>query len=739
MQNASTAYRQAMEEQSRSQFYMWVTIGVINQVAQNQAYAAGTYARFSNLEKPYQNYEREYTYGTLENNFCRVDGTMLFLPRNGPYFNQGIVTENLSGSILTKFKKGPYDIKGLTVEFGEGYPIDFEIRSDSKTVQITGNTSGHFTTDETFLGATYIEIVPSKMVNGQGRLRILKISMGIGIFFSNWQIKNSTKKEYLSWVSAELPTVDLSLAVKNENRRFDVENEDSTLNFLEIGQKVNVSYGKTLANGEIEVFDGASLVLDTWKASDKEVSFTAKDKLATMSGAYYWGRYEEISLYDLAVDVFKDAGLDEREYIIDSYLGEVTVKNPLPVATHAECLQMIANAGRAIIVVDRSGMIHLKAGFTTVISPNRMIVETENAEPWSNPKSVVLTDAQYTYGTFWQDFTLVDGRVFFLPRGKNYLNEGYVSKERADENGTFKKPPKISIQLEAAFKYFGLTIEFGGNVPTRMQVNTYLDGELQETYEHTAISKETTIEHEFPTFDKVEFVFLSGKPGNGVLVRHVRFGDVTDFSITYKTMTEIPVGARTSLCKNLSVIMTKYAESSEEPKELYKDIVMGGQVIDCILNEASYGLSANHGTIIKSSAYAVRVDLSDVQGEVELIVTGKEYLQSEGTYERQLNTTGEMKKWSNVLISTQDHARLIAEWVGNYLNNNIEYDVSYRGDLRPDAGDIIFLQGRKTDRMQVFLEEHSLSFNGGALSGKVTARRAIDGVESTQNGLGRRR
>ena len=738
MQGASTAYRQAMEEHSRSQFYMWVTIGVINQVAQNRAYVSGTYAKYSNLEKPYRNYDREYTYGTLENDFCRVDGTMLFLPRDGPYFNQGIVTEELLGSITTKFEKGPYDIKGLTVEFGEAYPVDFKIVSDNKTVQITGNADGHFTTDEVFADASYIRIVPSKMVNGQARLRIIKISMGIGIFFSNRQIKNSNKKEYLSWVSAELPTVDLSLSVKNENRRFDVENEDSTLNFLEIGQKVDISYGKTLPNGDIEHFAGASLLLDTWKASDDEVSFTAKDKLASMDDTYYWGAVGKTNLYDLAVKVFEDAGLDEREYLIDSYLKGVTVSNPLPAATHAECLQIIANAGRAILVVDRSGVIHLKAGFTTVISPKKMIVEADNPEPWSNLQSIVLTDAQYSYATFWENYTPVDGSLFFLPRGKNYLNEGYVSKETADSTGTFKNPPRFSIQLEAAFKYYGLTIGFGGNLPTKMLIKTYLDGELQERYEHTEISAETVVIHDFPTFDKVEFTFPSGKPRNGVLVRCVRFGDVTDFAITYKTMKETPVGARMTLCKNLRVVTTKYSESTEAAKELYKDTVSGGQVVDCYFNAASYGFSVNHGKIVRSSAYAARIDLSEVQGEIELIVTGKEYLQNEGVYDLQLNTTGETKKWSNALISTQDHAKLIAEWVGNYLNNNIEYDVSYRGDLRPDAGDIIFLQGRKTDRMQVFLEEHSLSFNGGALSGSVTARRAIDGVDATENELGRR-
>jgi hypothetical protein len=395
MQKASDAYKQMMEQQYRNQFYMWVTIGVINQVAQNMAYASGIYAPMSNLEKPYQNYDREYTYGTLEQDFFRVDGKMLFLPRDGPYFNQGIVSADLLGTITTKFKDGPYDIKGLTVEFGEAYPTEFDIVSSKKTVSITGNANGHFTTEETFLDTDYIQIVPTKMVNGKARLRVLQISMGVGINFTNRQIKNSSKKEFLSWISAELPTTDLSLSVKNENRRFDVENEDSTLNFLEIGQKVEVSYGATLQNGDIEVFSGTSLLLDSWKASDDEVSFQAKDIIASLDGIYYWGSYEETNLYDLAVLVLTDAGMDEREYSIDSYLKNVQVANPLPVATHAECLQIIANAGRAIIIVDRSGVIHLKAGFTTVISPEKMAVEGKNTARWSTPKSVVMADAKY--------------------------------------------------------------------------------------------------------------------------------------------------------------------------------------------------------------------------------------------------------------------------------------------------------------------------------------------------------
>lgn len=740
MQEASEAYKQAMTQQCRDQFYMYVTIGVINQVAQNKAYVSpsGKYSAMSNLEKPFQNYDREYTYATLEENFFRLDGKMLFLPRNGPYFNQGIVTERLMNSITILFKDGPYDIKGLTIEFGEAYPENFLILSDNQGVSVSGNTSGHFVTDKVFEKATYITIRPTKMVNGQGRLRILKMSMGVGINFTNRQIKTSTKKEFLSWVSAELPTTDLNLTVKNEDRRFDVENEDSTLNFLEIGQKVEVSYGATLPNGEIEHFSGTTLLLDSWKASDEEVSFVAKDVVASLNDTYYWGTYGATNLYDLAVAVFEDAGLDEREYSIDSYLRNVEVCNPLPVATHAECLQIIANAGRAILVVDRTGTMHLKAGFTTVISPEKMVVTGKNVARWSNPQSVVLADPKYDYGILWTDYFRADGGMYFLPRGSNYLNEGYVSADIADSSGKFATPPSFTVDLEASFKYYGLSIEFGGNLPTKMQIRTYLDGEVQETYTHTAIQKITNVQHDFPLFDRIEFLFPEGKAGNGVIVRHVGFGDVADFSITYKTMTDTPTGARTTLYKNLKVTMTKYSESSEAEKELYKDTVVGGQVVDCYLNTASYGFSVNYGKITRSSAYAVRVDLSGISGSVELVVTGKEYLQNESTYDLPLNTTGETKRWNNALISDQEHAGTVAEWIGNYLNNNIEYEVPYRGDFRPDAGDIIFLQGHKTDRMQVFLEENNLSFSSGKLSGDVKARRAIDGTDTSKNGLGRR-
>lgn len=47
---------------------------------------------------------------------------------------------------------------------------------------------------------------------------------------------------------------------------------------------------------------------------------------------------------------------------------------------------------------------------------------------------------------------------------------------------------------------------------------------------------------------------------------------------------------------------------------------------------------------------------------------------------KSINNSGEIRYCENQLISTEDHARTVAEWLGNYYANNISYDIQYRGD-----------------------------------------------------------
>lgn len=54
---------------------------------------------------------------------------MYFLPESptADFFNQGIVTQDLSGTLYVVFEHEGLDIKGLTIDFGECYPVDFTV------------------------------------------------------------------------------------------------------------------------------------------------------------------------------------------------------------------------------------------------------------------------------------------------------------------------------------------------------------------------------------------------------------------------------------------------------------------------------------------------------------------------------------------------------------------------------------------------------------------------------------
>jgi len=375
---------------------------------------SGYYTYYSSFKMPLDNYEVKELYATCDQDYTAADGNMYFLPRERAdvVLNQGIVSEALLGPIEIRFPI-EYDIKGLTIEFGKAYPVDFVIESDNNTVEIKDNTDGHFVTEEIFNGATFLRFTPSAMVNGQSRFRIHMITMGIGIYFDNRKILSATKKEHISPIMEELPTIDFSLTVNNKDRAFDIENVESSVNFLEIGQDITVLYGQELDDGSVEWLPGAAVQLKEWSADDEQMEFSATDRFDGMDGTYYKGLYrpEGVSLYDLAVDVFSDAKVDSRTYWIDSYLKSVNVINPMPVVSHKEALQLIANAGRCILYQDRDGNIYLKSSLV----PD-MKAGSDNETYFSNAGAILDKTAKKAYTMAAKDYTDVKPTQYFLPK-----------------------------------------------------------------------------------------------------------------------------------------------------------------------------------------------------------------------------------------------------------------------------------------------------------------------------------
>lgn len=744
MQPASKEYKRSMKERLRNHSYIRVTIGVINQMAQADCKVSSmeelTY--FSNAVLPLDNYPVTGQYATLEEGYTRADGSMYFLPRSPDevVLNAGMAARDIGGSLSFVFTK-TFDIRGLTIDFGADYPVDFQVVTNAKTINVTGNTQQKVELEDILPDTTSITIVPLRMLSGQCRLRIHQITMGIGIYFDNRTILSSEKVEYISPISEELPAIDFTLKVDNHKQNFNIDNDSSVVNFLESGQEVEVLFGYELADGTTEWLPGTNLVLKEWEADGEVMNFTAIDRLDGLDGTYYRGRYypEGISLYRLAEDVLMDAGLEGRNYQLDSYLRTVKVKNPLPVVSHKEALQLIANAGRCILYQDRRGLICIKAAFNITLSP-KLTASSENAEFYSNTKSIVSAAQQVRYASYEESAVPADGGAYFLPRSGSYQNIGYVSEAISDGQGLFYSHPTVTIDLEAAIKYFGLHLSFVGNPPEEMVIHTYKDGELQESHlVSTGITTETKIEHEFPEADRYMLEFIKTKPYNRVSLSYMDFGEVTDYALEYRTdLSKSPKGRKAEQIKAVRVASTAFQPGAEQ-KELFKDkVVVYGGTCTVYFTNASHGYSASAGTIVSSSAYYVTVAMPDVADgtELELTVIGYEYTQTQSYAAKQINNSGTTKEWSNPLID-ESLVGDIADWLGDYFYSNREYELTYRGEPRIDGNDVLFLESPYVENLKIRVYEHRLKF-AQALSGSMKARRDMY-VARTENQLVRSR
>lgn len=752
MQAASSTYKAIMRRKWRNPLsHLRVTIGLINQEAQASAYIPEPvrYTYFSDLKRPMDNYKVQELYGTCDQDYTQADGSMYFLPREAEavVLNQGLVTEALLGDIEIRFPV-QYDIKGLTVEFGKAYPVDFSIVSDNHTVEVTDNADGHYVTEEIFEGATFLRFSPSKMVNGQSRFRINQITMGIGIYFDSRKILSATKKEHISPISEELPTIDFSLTVSNKDRAFDVENDESSVNFFELGQDIEALYGQELDNGTIEWIPGINLALKEWSADDEKLNLSASDRFDSMDGTYYRGQYypDGISLYDLAVDVFTDAGIDPREYGVDTYLKTVMVKNPIPVAAHKEALQLIANAGRCILYQDRVGKIYIKSSFIPEMSAS-----SEDQAYFSHVDTILSKDISLRdeYALAGQDYSTAGGAVYFLPRqsdGGTYLNTGYVSDLVADENGTFQSNPTVTLTMEAAYKCFGVTLMFGRNGPDAAIFHSYNNGGIQEDYEVRGLEQTSVISHEFPEFDRLVIEFVKGTPNNRVVLDQITFGDSTDYVLEYGVeLTKTPEGTKLARVKELQVLRTLYSQGNGEVQELIRETISleaQDNQYTFYFSNPSYGLSValaepkegQTATIVENSAYYATVALTGVTGTAEVVISGKEYVVTQAKVSRQLNPTGSLETWENPLVSDVVHAADLADWIGDYLKADREYNLQYRGEPRIDANDIAFLENKYVPDLLIRVTDHTLKYNG-ALSGTIKARRDMSYVATTKNKL----
>lgn len=398
MYNVSTEYKEQIKNTLRNPSYIKIEFGIVDPQAPTDAsiYDDGHVYYSSSSDISYY-YEVLDSYNTLEHNRFILDGNHAFPPKSGetPYVYQGYVGDKVSqqdgyfttpNTVTIDFLTTYFTFVGLTLNFdtvfGEhprelnliAYKDDVEVYNETK---ITDQAKDYIW-EEAIPECNKIELVSTRTGYGQRRFRLENIVFGIMKTFDNEDIEKATWKRETDLINSILPTHSFDFTIIDKNRAYDPELSGGIFAYLEEQQPINFKFGYELDDGTIEWIQGGNTFTSgevnvTTEATIPLVSFKSVSTLSYLNKIYTEGLYYPStgrSLYDLAEDVFTFAEIPlnssgEVRWSMDSSLSSIYTMLPLPKLKIKDALQLIANAGRCVLDVDRDGNIELKQHSST--------------------------------------------------------------------------------------------------------------------------------------------------------------------------------------------------------------------------------------------------------------------------------------------------------------------------------------------------------------------------------------
>ncbi len=311
----------------------------------------------------------ECDYITFEKDFFRVGSNLRILP-DSTYLKNGYVSEEISDANgvfqeipIIEFKfSGVRTFIAMTYQFSQAYPTEIRV-----TYYLDGVEQGQFISAPNGLDfideenhiyeCDRITFEFLGMSEPNRRLRIARMIFGYEKKFTMRDILSVNHTLSVDPISTSLPYEKLSLKVSNLDKDYNPDNPQGTWVYFSNGQPLSIRYGVKIGDRTEWVEAGSLLLSDAPVVDGNAANFEAVDLLSTLTNTYYKGVWhgEGISLYDLAVDVFEDAGV--TSYVLPESLKSILTTAPLPMVPHRECLQLIANAGRCILYTSNKGTI----------------------------------------------------------------------------------------------------------------------------------------------------------------------------------------------------------------------------------------------------------------------------------------------------------------------------------------------------------------------------------------------
>ena len=150
---------------------------------------------------------------------------------------------------------------------------------------------------------------------------------------------------------------------------------------------------------------------------------------------------------------------------------------------------------------------------------------------------------------------------------------------------------------------------------------------------------------------------------------------------------------------------------------------------------ASPSGSITNGTIDSATYYTTYAELlvTPTGGTMNIKVSGYKLNISSNVIVKNYNEAGEDVNIDNIMITEDDDALSVGEFVGNWYSNRIRYNTRYRGRPEIDTSDIVSMQSRFTSVFTARILNHTLDYNG-AWSGTLLLTRTILNREVLHSG-----
>lgn len=255
------------------------------------------------------------------------------------------------------------------------YPVDFDVLllGEDETVlyeiNITGNTEVDWTQEiEPVTSVTETRLIVYRINRANNVAKILEFYTGIVETYEGDDIFEISLLEEQEYDSGSIPIGNVSsneidVRLNNIDYRFSPENEESVISELLLkNRRIRAWLGAEVVPGEIEWHPlGVFWTLD-WNIPEEDVyaSTTGRDRLEILKDTdiSISQVYENISLYDLAELVLRDAGLSRYEYVIDRSLRDIIIRYGwFDRVSHREALRQIAVGCLGRVYCDRLGRI----------------------------------------------------------------------------------------------------------------------------------------------------------------------------------------------------------------------------------------------------------------------------------------------------------------------------------------------------------------------------------------------